>query len=62
MEEQIHSMLFWLIPIIAVLAIRDSVWKLIAMWRAVRNNHQIRIQGLSSTPDTNPARTIVFRC
>jgi hypothetical protein len=39
MEQQIHSMLPWLIPIIIILAIWDTVWKLIAMWRAARNNH-----------------------
>jgi hypothetical protein len=39
MEHQIHSMLVWLIPVIIVIAIWDSVWKLIAMWKAGRNNH-----------------------
>lgn len=39
MEQQIHSMLLWLIPLIAVAAIWDSVWKLIGMWKAARNNH-----------------------
>jgi hypothetical protein len=39
MEQHIHSMLPWLIPVIVVLAIWDSVWKLIAMWKAARNNH-----------------------
>jgi hypothetical protein len=39
MEHQIHSMLPWLIPVIIVIAIWDSVWKLIAMWKAGRNNH-----------------------
>jgi hypothetical protein len=39
MEQQIHSMLPWLIPVIVILAIWDSVWKLIAMWKAARNNH-----------------------
>jgi 4-amino-4-deoxy-L-arabinose transferase-like glycosyltransferase len=32
-------MLPWLLPIIIILAIWDTVWKLIAMWRAARNNH-----------------------
>jgi hypothetical protein len=32
-------MLLWLIPLIAVVAIWDSVWKLIGMWKAARNNH-----------------------
>jgi hypothetical protein len=38
MEDQILSMLPWLIPVIIVLAIWDSVWKLIAMWKAARAN------------------------
>jgi hypothetical protein len=39
MEQQIHALLPWLIPVIVVLAVWDTVWKLIAMWRAARNNH-----------------------
>jgi hypothetical protein len=39
MEPQIHTFLLWLIPVIIVLAIWDSVWKLIAMWKAARNKH-----------------------
>lgn len=39
MEQQIHSMLPWLIPVIIVLTLWDTVWKLIAMWKAARNNH-----------------------
>jgi len=39
MEQQIHSMLWWLIPVIIVLAIWDTVWKLIAMWKAAQNKH-----------------------
>jgi hypothetical protein len=39
MEQEVHSILPWLIPLIAILAIWDSVWKLIAMWKAARNNH-----------------------
>jgi hypothetical protein len=41
MEQQIHAMLPWLIPIIIVLAIWDTVWKLIAMWKAARKNHMV---------------------
>lgn len=41
MEQQIHSMLPWLIPVIIILSIWDGVWKLIAMWKAGRNNHMI---------------------
>ena len=29
----------WLMPIIIILMIWDTVWKLIAMWKAGRNNH-----------------------
>lgn len=39
MAEQIYSWLPWLIPLIVILAIWDTVWKLIGMWRAGRNNH-----------------------
>jgi len=39
MEQQLHSMLWWLIPVIIVAAIWDTVWKLIAMWRAAQNKH-----------------------
>jgi hypothetical protein len=39
MEQQLHSMLPWFIPIIIIVGIWDSVWKIIAMWKAGRNNH-----------------------
>ena len=39
MEQEIHSILPWFIPLIVIVAIWDSVWKLIAMWKAARNNH-----------------------
>jgi hypothetical protein len=39
MENQIHSMLPWLIPVIIVVGIWDTVWKLIGMWKAARQNH-----------------------
>jgi hypothetical protein len=39
MEQQIHSILPWLIPAIIIIATWDAVWKLIAMWKAARNNH-----------------------
>jgi len=39
MEQQIHSMLPWFLPLIAIVAIWDCVWKLIAMWKAARKNH-----------------------
>jgi hypothetical protein len=38
MEQQIISMLYWLIPLIVFLAIWESVWKFIAMWKSARNN------------------------
>ena len=39
-EPQDWTMLIlWLIPVIAVLAVWELVWKLIALWKAGRNNH-----------------------
>jgi len=29
----------WLLPVIIILALWDSVWKLIGLWKAARNNH-----------------------
>jgi hypothetical protein len=31
----------WLIPVIIVLAIWDTVWKMIALWKSARNNHLV---------------------
>ena len=31
--------LVWLMPIIIILIIWETVWKLIALWKAGRNNH-----------------------
>lgn len=31
--------LVWLMPIIIILMIWETVWKLIALWKAGRNNH-----------------------
>jgi hypothetical protein len=39
MEQQLHSMMPWLITTIIIVSIWDAVWKLIAMWKAARNNH-----------------------
>jgi len=39
MENQIYSMLPWLIPVICVLALWDCVWKFIGLWKSARNNH-----------------------
>jgi sorbitol-specific phosphotransferase system component IIC len=36
--QQFTGMLTWLIPIIVLCSIWDTVWKLIGMWRAGRNN------------------------
>ncbi|HZJ80373.1 MAG TPA: DUF5652 family protein [Dysgonamonadaceae bacterium] len=29
----------WFIPVLVILVVWDTVWKLIAMWKAGRNNH-----------------------
>jgi len=29
----------WFIPVIAVLAVWELVWKFIALWKSARNNH-----------------------
>lgn len=39
MDNLLHEYLPWLITGIVVLAIWDSVWKLIALWKSARNNH-----------------------
>lgn len=39
MQQQLYDALPWLIPAIIILALWDCVWKLIAMWKAARNNH-----------------------
>jgi uncharacterized membrane protein len=39
MEPHFNSMVQWLIPTIIILIIWDFVWKLIALWKAGRNNH-----------------------
>ena len=36
---QLPEAFVWLLPIIIILIIWDTVWKLIAMWKAGRNNH-----------------------
>ncbi len=36
--EVLHA-LIWLLPFIIILAIWEITWKLIAMWKAGRNNH-----------------------
>jgi hypothetical protein len=39
MEHHCCSVIPWFIPIIIILSIWDAVWKLIAIWKAARNNH-----------------------
>jgi len=36
--QQLVTIFGWLVPFIVVAAIWDAVWKLIAMWKAGRNN------------------------
>ncbi len=36
---QLPETFVWLMPIIIILMIWDTVWKFIAMWKAGRNNH-----------------------
>jgi len=36
-----QEMPFWVIPVLVVLAIWDTVWRLIGLWRSARNNHPI---------------------
>lgn len=37
--EQIAESMMWLVPVIIIIAIWDSVWKIIALWKSARNNH-----------------------
>lgn len=37
--QHIQETLAWLVPVIIILGIWEAVWKLIAMWKAGRNNH-----------------------
>jgi sorbitol-specific phosphotransferase system component IIC len=41
MEQQLSSMMPWLIPVIIVIVVWDSVWKLIAMWKSARNDQLV---------------------
>lgn len=36
--SQLFHVFAWLLPLIIILALWDTVWKLIGMWRAGRNN------------------------
>ena len=39
--ESLSNLPVWLIILIVILALFDSVLKLIALWRAARNNHLV---------------------
>ncbi len=39
--QQCHAAMCCLMPIIIILAIWESVWKLIALWKSARNNHLV---------------------
>lgn len=39
MDQQIFSAMPWLLPVIVIAFIWESVWKLIALWRSARNDH-----------------------
>jgi len=34
-----ENLLMWIIPLIIVLLIWESIWKIIALWKSARNNH-----------------------
>lgn len=31
----------WLLPVIAILALWDGIWKLIGLWKSARNDHMV---------------------
>lgn len=37
--QQLSETVYTFLPLIIILAIWDGIWKLIAMWKAGRNNH-----------------------
>ena len=37
--QSIQETYSWLIPLLVILIIWSSVWKIIAMWKSARNNH-----------------------
>jgi uncharacterized membrane protein len=39
MEQQIFSAMPWLLPVILIAVIWESIWKLIALWKSARNDH-----------------------
>ena len=36
--QSLHE-LAWLVPVIIIFTVWEAVWKIIAMWKAGRNNH-----------------------
>ncbi len=39
--QNLHETFGWLMPALIILMIWETVWKLIALWRAGRNNHLV---------------------
>jgi hypothetical protein len=37
--QHLPESLIWLLPVLIVVCIWEAVWKLVAMWKAGRNNH-----------------------
>jgi hypothetical protein len=37
--QQFEQNLLWLMPVLIIFIIWEVVWKLIALWKASRNNH-----------------------
>jgi len=36
--SELQDVLGWLVPLIIILSVWDGIWKLIALWKAARNN------------------------
>ena len=39
--QYLHETFAWLMPVLIILMIWETVWKLIALWRAGCNNHLV---------------------
>ncbi len=37
--QKMHEALLCIMPVLLILAIWESVWKIIALWKSARNNH-----------------------
>jgi hypothetical protein len=37
--QPLPQTLAWLMPVLLVLVLWEMIWKIIAMWKAARNNH-----------------------